>query len=142
MKKHGRDILSGKNMQIEKQCLQHGRVTVYSHSIRVALLSLKLAAWLRLRVDQRAMLRGALLHDYFLYDWHVKDKSHRLHGFCHARKALHNAERDFILGEKERDIIRSHMFPLNLRSIPRCRESVLVCLADKISALEETLLRR
>lgn len=58
------------------------------------------------------------------------------HGFRHAQRALDNAQRDFHLNAVERDVIRKHMFPLNLRP-PRYRESVLVSCADKLCALGE-----
>lgn len=61
--------------------------------------------------------------------------------FSHARAALKNAKKDFQLGEIEQDVIQKHMFPLNLKP-PKYKESVLVCLADKLSALEETIRRR
>ena len=139
--KRGADILKSANMQKEKKFLQHGKVSVYTHSVRVAVLSLFLAELLRVQVNEEAMMRGALLHDYFLYDWHEKDDSHRWHGFSHARAALKNAKKDFQLGEIEQDVIQKHMFPLNLKP-PKYKESVLVCLADKLSALEETIRRK
>ena len=86
-----------------------------------------------------SMARGALLHDYFLYDWHVPDRSHRFHGFHHAGVALKNAGRDFALNEVEQNIIETHMFPLNLTKLPRYRESVIVNVADKICAICEIL---
>ena len=135
------DILKSANMQKEKKFLQHGKVSVYTHSVRVAVLSLFLAELLRVKVNEEVMMRGALLHDYFLYDWHEKDDSHRWHGFSHARAALKNAKKDFQLGEIEQDVIQKHMFPLNLKP-PKYKESVLVCLADKLSALEETIRRK
>lgn len=137
----GADILKSSNMQKEKKFMQHGKVSVYSHSIKVAALSLFLAELFRLKVNRDAMMRGALLHDYFLYDWHEKDASHRLHGFSHAKTALRNAKRDFELNEIEADVIQKHMFPLNLKP-PKYKESALVCIADKISALEETIHRK
>ena len=91
----------------------------------------------RLPVDKQSLVRGALLHDYFLYDWHEKDGGHRLHGFFHAERALHNARRDFNLNFIERDIIRKHMFPLNITP-PKFRESWIVTWADKLCAAEET----
>ena len=139
--KRGADILKSANMQKEKKFLQHGKVSVYTHSVRVAVLSLFLAELLRVKVNEEAMMRGALLHDYFLYDWHEKDDSHRWHGFSHARAALKNAKKDFQLGEIEQDVIQKHMFPLNLKP-PKYKESVLVCLADKLSAMEETIRRK
>ena len=136
--RYGADILASGGMQLEKGFLQHGAVTVFRHSVAVACLCLTLAAVLHLQLDRRALVRGALLHDYFLYDWHCRDRRHRLHGLYHAGKALRNAERDFVLGDVERDIIGRHMFPLNPIP-PRYAESAVVCLADKICAVCETL---
>jgi uncharacterized protein len=136
--KLGADILSAENMQLEKQWIQHGNVSVFMHSLLVACLCLRMVDYFHLKVDKQALVRGALLHDYFLYDWHEPDESHRLHGFSHATKALENAEKEFELSLIERDIIKKHMFPLNI-SPPRYKESVIVCIADKISAVCETL---
>ena len=91
--------------------------------------------------DLRALVRGALLHDYYLYDWHDPNKGFRWHGFKHHRYALWNAERDFLLSKKERNIIRTHMFPLTFWNLPRCREAWIVTLADKKVAAEETMLK-
>ena len=93
------DILHSKGMDMEKRFFQHGTVTVFDHSVAVALTCLQLAALLRLRTDTRSLVRGALLHDYFLYDWHIKEKGRPLHGTHHARRAMKNAERDFGLNK-------------------------------------------
>ena len=90
------------------------------------------------RLDEEKLVRGALLHDYFLYDWHQKDPSHRLHGFRHPKTALGNAQRDYYLNWKEKNIIARHMFPL-IPVPPQCREAWIVCLADKWCALGETM---
>ena len=139
--RYGRDILRSAGMLSQRAHIQHGGVSVYRHSLAVALLCVKLARGLRLRVDQRALVRGALLHDYFLYDWHVKDASHRWHGFTHPAKALRNARRDFDVGHVEAEMIARHMFPL-VPKPPLRRESLLLCAADKLCALGETFGRR
>lgn len=139
LQKYAGDILSSRGMAQEKQFYQHGTVTVYDHSVAVALMCLRLAGLFRLRTDTRTLVRGALLHDYFLYDWHVKVKGRPLHGFWHARLAMANAQRDFGLNPVERNMILSHMFPMN-RTLPRYRESVLLCTADKVCAARETFL--
>ena len=90
-----------------------------------------------IKVDKRSLVRGALLHDYFLYDWHDDDPSHRLHGFTHAERALKNASNDFALNDIEKDMIYCHMFPLNISRVPRYNESLILCVADKISALKK-----
>ena len=146
--RHGGDILRSEGMALEKEFIQHGRISVYTHSRNVARMSLRIALALGRtgnKVDRRSLRRGALLHDYFLYDWHEKRISIRsplkMHGFTHAGTALKNAQRDFRLNARERDIIEKHMFPLNIRP-PRCREAVIVCCADKICAVIETVHRR
>jgi len=120
--------------------MQHGRCSVYDHSLAVACTALGLARRLGMKTDESALVRGALLHDYFLYDWHVRDRSRPLHGFYHPKAALQNAREDYELSPREEDIIRRHMFPLTLVP-PRTREGLLVCLADKICAVRETFQR-
>ena len=53
-----------------KEYVQHGDVSTYDHAVLVAFYSCMLACRLRLKYDERALIRGALLHDYYLYDWH------------------------------------------------------------------------
>lgn len=133
---YGYDIISSPGMQLEKDFIQHGNISCYEHSISVAYMSVWLAQKFKFSVDMKSLIRGALLHDYFLYDWHIPDKSHRLHGFFHAKTALKNAKRDFTINELEADIILKHMFPLNLKP-PRYKESIIVNIADKICAICE-----
>ena len=131
------DILRSGGFNLEKRFIQHGKVSVFKHSLAVTVTCVRLADKFRLHVDMPSLVRGALLHDYFLYDWHESDKTHRLHGFRHARRALKNAERDFALNPIEKNMILSHMFPLNL-VLPKCRESLVLCVSDKICATVET----
>ena len=122
----------------ERESFQHGDTTVLQHSIHVAEVSRKLSRKLKIKVDEPAMIRGALLHDYFLYDWHEKDKSHSFHGFRHPTFAVKNAKEDFDISKKEENIISRHMFPLTLKP-PTCKEAWIVCIADKYCALVETV---
>ena len=105
IKEIAQDILSSAGMDKEKLLAHHGDITCYEHSLEVTLESLRIRDKLELEVDERSLIRGALLHDYYLYDWHVVDRSHRFHGFIHANRALHNACRDFHLNKIEKDII-------------------------------------
>ena len=107
-----------------RQFIQHGCVTTYEHCLRVT------------------TLRGAFLHDFYLYDWHRCHTITRWHGFKHPLIARYNADAVFHLNEVEKNIIQSHMWPLTLPWVPRCREAVLVCIADKLAALWETVARR
>lgn len=138
---YGHDILQHEHMQLEKEALQHGNVTTYEHSIKVARLAVWIADRLHLwyRVDLASLVRAALLHDYFLYDWHeVGDGSHRLHGFRHPARALKNAREDFVLNHVIEDAIERHMFPLT-PSPPRHIEGWIVNIADTLSAIRESV---
>jgi len=138
IKYHGKEILESNNFKKEKEFIQHGNVSVYEHSINVAIICLKIANKLQIPVDIKSLIRGALLHDYFLYDWHEKDPNHKWHGFTHAKIALNNAQKEYNLTEIEKNMIYCHMFPLNFR-IPKYREALILCIADKISAAKETI---
>lgn len=138
----GRDIILSDEAQSMKDYVQHGSTSVFEHALSVAKFSLIFAINLEnifgVKVDRRSLVRGALLHDYFLYDWHLpSDKRRGLHGFTHPAIACENAVRDFDIPPIEQDIIKHHMFPLTL-IWPHTREGWLVCLADKWCALCET----
>lgn len=135
---HGIDILNSDKIHIEKECIQHGDTSVYTHSVYVAYMCLKIVDLYNLDVDIHSLVRGALLHDYFLYDWHTPEKWHRLHGFRHPRFALTNAKRDFGLNKIEEDMIIHHMFPMTVIP-PKYKESYILCIADKICSSRETL---
>ena len=89
-------------------------------------------------MNLRSLIRAALLHDYFLYDWHDWDNGqHRWHGFTHGHAALMNALKDFDLNDIERNSIENHMFPMTPVP-PAYIEGYLVTLSDKLSATAET----
>ena len=140
IRKYGSDILESESFQREKDFIQHGTTSTYAHSLCVAYMSVWLAVRKKNKVDMRSVVRGALLHDYFLYDWHEKNEYHNLHGYTHAKRAMENARRDFNISAKEAEIIYCHMFPLNISRIPHSREARLVCVADKMVAGSETLM--
>lgn len=123
---------------LTKNHIQHADISVYQHCIFVAYMSCKIATLLKLNVDKKSLIRGALLHDYFLYDWHDKEKEVKFHGFVHAKISFKNASEDFDLTEIEKDIILHHMFPLNITP-PSSKEAWIICIADKICASLETL---
>lgn len=133
------DIFRSPNFYSTKSYIQHGNMTVNDHCVRVAAYSLALSKKLRISCSHRELIRGALLHDYFLYDWHDKDyvSPHKLHGFFHPGKALKNASEEYDLTPREKEIIRKHMWPLTVVP-PTCREAWIVTMADKWCSLMET----
>lgn len=134
--RHGADILCSPGFQSEQHFMQHGITSCYTHSICVAYVALRWAQLLHLSIDVRSTVRGCLLHDYFLYDWHDKEAAVPHHTWNHPKVSLANAERDFELNDRERDIIAKHMFPLCF-PFPKYKESWLITIADKTCAASE-----
>lgn len=130
-------VIAAGRFEQEHQYRQHGVTTLFEHSVNVASESIRLARLLHLKTDEESLIRGALLHDYYLYDWHDSTSAPPLHGIQHPYIALENAKQDFLLTEIEQDIIVHHMFPLTLLP-PMHREAWIVCAADKYCALCET----
>jgi uncharacterized protein len=138
--KYAKDILTSENFQKTKEHIQHGNMSVQEHCINVAKASLYIKDKLNIQCDTRDLVRGALLHDYFLYDWHISDKKdpHRLHGFYHPGRALKNAQKEYDVTVRQADIIVKHMWPLTIIP-PMCREAWIVTTADKYCSTMETL---
>lgn len=134
------DILRSKNFRSTRSHVQHGNMTVNDHSMNVAKCSLAISEKLHIPCEKKELIRGALLHDYFLYDWHTQDyvSPHKLHGFYHPGRALKNAQQEYQLTPRERDIIKKHMWPLTISAMPMCREAWIVTMADKWCSLMET----
>lgn len=126
------DLLSNELVLKMKDYIQHGNTTTYQHCINVSYYNYKLCKFFGL--DARAGARAGLLHDFFLYDWHV-DKS-MIHGITHPKKALENASANFELSECEKDIILKHMFPLTIKP-PSYKETVIIVIVDKYCGLAE-----
>lgn len=139
LKKHAQDILDSDNFKSTRAYIQHGNMSVREHCINVAKTSLAIRDRFRIKCNTRDLIRGALLHDYFLYDWHKTHtiKTRNLHGFFHPGTALRNAKKEYRLTRRQRDIIKKHMFPLTVVP-PVCREAWIVTMADKYCSLMET----
>jgi uncharacterized protein len=136
------NIRSHHKVQEMKDYVQHGDVSVYDHVNTVAHSAYRLAHLLKLKVDDKVLVEGALLHDFFGYDWHdnkVKRRLFEKHGFTHAGRARERAVKHFDIGPETQHVIESHMWPLNLGSMPRTREAILVCVVDKVVSAKETL---
>lgn len=114
----------------------HGHIDCLSHSVHVSYFAYKLG--LKLHLNTKALARGGFLHDFYLYDWHIKGDRKGFHGFTHPNVAFKNASKYFNLTSIEEDIIKSHMWPMTLK-LPKYKESFLVMLVDKYCATIELL---
>ena len=122
--------------------VQHSGNSTLQHVRNVAWRSFYLAERLGWSIDEKALARGAILHDYYLYNIREEGLGPYRHGTSHPAKALANAEKLYRLNLREKNIIESHMWPLTLFHPPLCREALLVCLADKYCAANEMVLLR
>lgn len=125
-----------------KEFIQHGKITTYEHCMKVTETCFKWNRKFRLKAREDVLVEAAILHDFYLYDWHEDSDDHRLHGFFHPKKAANNAKKYFNVKHKTAKAIESHMWPLTITKIPTSREAWILCLADKYCALKETLFER
>lgn len=131
-------ILSHPEFQKRKEYPHHGKITVYDHCLSVSFLAYRMAKFLH--VDYKSAAIGGLLHDFYDSPWQnstEKKPFFKQHGFVHAKEASDNAWKYFpeYMDEKKEDIIKRHMFPLNITP-PKYVESWLVTLSDKMISLE------
>ena len=139
-----KEYLIHPDVQKMKDYCAHGKISVLEHSLNVARTAYLLDQRFHVGSDKKDLLVGALLHDFYLYDWHDARLSvniFEMHGYTHPGKACENAVEIFGVNEIQQEVIRCHMWPLTLRSVPRHREAVLVCITDKLCALKETIFR-
>lgn len=135
------ELVSSCGLEAIADYSQHGTTSRLMHSVAVAYYSFQLAQRFKLPFRYPDLVRGALLHDYFLYDATDGDPARKGHWSHHPFVALENAENELKLTDIERDIIKKHMFPLTIRP-PRYRESVVVSLVDKGCAVYEFFWRK
>ena len=135
-------LLQDPKVQGMREFPQHHGTNTLSHSLKVAQMSFILAERLGWDINERELARGALLHDYYLYDIKAKKLGPYQHGTSHPGIAAKKADKDFSLTDNEMNVIRSHMWPLTLFSPPRSKEAALVCMADKYIATKEMFLHK
>ncbi|MDC7244357.1 MAG: hypothetical protein PQJ47_00425 [Sphaerochaetaceae bacterium] len=137
-------VLTGEILENPVYCelknYHHHEHSIYDHSILVAQYSYKIGLKLQkvISLDMNSLVRGALLHDFFLYDWRKqRPENGRLHAFEHPKEAYQNATVTFgPLTPVEKDIILKHMWPLNI-ILPKYIETCIVTVVDKIVSSKE-----
>lgn len=121
------------------QCIpMHRGSNCYLHSFRVAKRSIKRALRHK-KLDLHAVLLGAILHDYYLYDWRADRDKFTHHGKDHPKIAANNAKKDFGISEEIEHIIKTHMWPINFKEFPKTKEARIVGLADTHIAFIEAM---
>ena len=130
----GADIMAHPVFMGTKKNRQHQHTNTYAHSICVAMMALWIVDRFHIKVEEQSLVRGCLLHDFFLYDWHITRT--RFHGFTHPTTALFNAKSYFPINDIEADVIKHHMFPLTPHP-PMTKEGWIITVVDKLVSIRE-----
>ena len=137
IKKYGVGVISTTEFMQTTNFVQHGNTSCFLHCVAVAYISFKIIDFLRLKVNKYELTRSALLHDYFLYDWHDgRIRNGKIHGFSHPKVACNNAKRDFDINNNELKNIKCHMWPMTFIP-PTKKEGWVITFADKFCAIYE-----
>ena len=126
--------------------LHHDNVSTYTHMLHVSLIAYQDAK--KKKLDYISAAIGGLLHDFYLYDWHVpqyKDPGlFNKHLFTHPVVAAKNAKKYFpnLINKKIKNIIIAHTWhsyilekmlkpSFNLYNhVPHSKEAWIVAKAD------------
>lgn len=129
------DLINNPVVLQMKNYRQHYNTSCYDHCIEVAYWSYLFCK--KHNLDYVSVARAGLLHDLFLYDWrHSYKDLNGWHALLHPKIALKNASNLCDLNEKEKDIIVKHMWPVTLFQFPKYKESYIITIVDKVSALK------
>ena len=90
-------------------------------------------------INLEVVLIGAILHDYYLYDWRKDRSKLKKHAKNHPSIAIENAIRDFNISNDVQKVIKSHMWPINIKEYPNTKEARIVSLSDKAVTIRESL---
>ena len=131
------ELISNDTVKQMKNLKQHYETSCFDHCYTTAFYCYLICK--KLNLDYTSATRAAMLHDLFLYDWRKKNPNRKgLHAFTHGKLACENACKIFNLNNKEKDIIRNHMWPVTVK-IPKSFEGLILTFVDKYCALSETL---
>ena len=122
-----------------KDISMHRGSNCFIHSFLVAKLAIKRAIRKKKKLDLESILVASILHDYYLYDWRSDKKLLKKHGSRHPYIASGNAKRDFNINDDVKNIILSHMWPINFKCFPKSKEAFIVNCADTFVALREAM---
>ena len=123
-----------------KEISMHRGSNCYEHCFMVAKRAIKRCLGShRKNINLEVVLVGAILHDYYLYDWRKDRSKLKHHGVRHPSIASDNASRDFDVSPQVKKVIETHMWPMKFKEYPKSREAKIVSLSDKAVAIRQAL---
>ena len=134
------ELLKNEKVLKMKQYRQHHNISCFDHCLFVSYNTYLICK--KHRLDYISAARAGLLHDLFLYDWRKRENGRKgLHAFTHPKEALRQALTITELNDKEQDIIKNHMWPVTPK-FPKYKETYIITLVDKYSAVAEAFIAR
>lgn len=132
------ELLKNEKVLKMKQYRQHHNISCFDHCLFVSYNTYLICK--KHKLDYISAARAGLLHDLFLYDWRKRENGRKgLHAFTHPKEALRQALTITELNDKEQDIMKNHMWPVTPK-FPRYKETYIITLVDKYSAVAEALI--
>ncbi len=125
------DIAADRTYQKLKNFIHHQSTNRYQHCLNVAWYTF---LWCKkMGLNHVSAARGAMCHDFYLYDNAEFYKTGMRHAVVHPRYALLNTRLHFRTDQVMEDCILHHMWPAGLGR-PITPEGVVVTVADKYCA--------
>ena len=121
-----------------KDISMHRGSNCYIHSFKVAKKAIKKSINKK-NINLEVVLIGAILHDYYLYDWRQDRSKLRKHAKNHPGIAINNAINDFDISDDVKTVIKTHMWPINIKAFPNTKEAKIVSLSDKAVTIRESM---
>lgn len=129
-----KDLLCEEHVKSMKEYHHHGKIDTHFHSVYVAYSVFKLCKIYDIS-DTRDITRAALVHDFYLYDWHITKHS-EMHAWYHPKAAYQNVNAYlFEPTPMQKDMILHHMFPLC--KPPKSIGGIILTVCDKYCAGRE-----
>ena len=129
-----KDILTNDNFLKLKEEPHHGD-NRYNHSVRVAIKMYKIIP--DTDPNKEKAVRASLLHDFF-YNEEMSNLTKNERYKYHPAYSIKNSINNFNIGKLEREMIRTHMFPLT-KDLPKNKYSHKLIFCDKTIAIKEVL---
>ena len=138
----GEDIVSSERFAKARLVIHHNKDhNIAAHSVSCAVCALQIARWLEghgVEVDERDVVRAALLHDIGMTEDEVSLSPPPVKSRTHPREGERIAREEFGANDVQLDAIRHHMWPLCLVP-PKSVEGWVVVAADKHCSTQEAI---
>ena len=139
--KYGEDIIHSESFEKAKHVPHHIHYTVAIHSVEAAVYALLITRWLKkhhtaLKVDEREVVRAALLHDIGMTLDEIHDSPSYRKAFSHPKEGHRIARDVYHLNKIQLEAIRRHMWPIGIIP-PRHLMGWIIVMADNMSSFNE-----